>query len=369
MFFYTHVRRLVQRTLGSFLAPIVLLLVMSFLPVQEAEGKSGSQAVLTPTSVLFADTVVGKTTAEQTVTLTNPGTTTLKISSVTLTGADLADFALTNACGKTLAKGKSCAIKVRFAPVSAAGFSAAVSVADNAAGSPHTVALSGIGTGASASAQTLVIEPDQGIMPIYNLLNSAKKTIDMTMYELVDTQCQQILTQQAANGVAVRVILDQALEKSSNTPVYTYLNANGVKAVWANPVFAASHQKTITVDGKTSAIMTLNLTSRDYSSTRDFAVIEDDVNDVAAIETTFNADFTSSSITPPTGDDLIWSPTNSLAALLSLIGSAKSSLKVENEEMGDAQIVTALENAAKKGASVEVVMTNGGNCIRLSSMR
>jgi cardiolipin synthase len=33
---------------------------------------------------------------------------------------------------------------------------------------------------------------------------------------------------------------------------------------------------------------------------------------------------------------------------------------VENEEMGDAQIVTALEDAAKRGVAVEVAMTNGG---------
>jgi cardiolipin synthase A/B len=362
MSFYKHSRRLVQRTLRGFLASISILLVIGFWSVRDAEA-SGPQAVLTPTSVLFADTTVGQTSADQTVTLTNPGTATLKISSVTLIGADLSDFALTNACGKTLAKGKSCAIRVRFTPVSVAGFSGTIKVADSAPGSPHTVALSGTGTsgtGSGSSTQSLVIEPDQGMTPIYNLLNSAQKSIDMTMYELVDTQCQQILAQQATKGVAVRVILDQSLEKTSNTPAYTFLNANGVKAVWSNPAFQASHQKTITIDGKTTAIMTLNLTSRYYSTSRDFAVIEDNANDIAAIEATFNADFASASITPSTGDDLIWSPTTALNALLGLISSAKTSLRVENEEMGDAQIVTALEDAAKRGVAVEVAMTNGG---------
>ncbi len=107
--------------------------------------------------------------------LMNPGTATLKISSVTLTGADLGDFAVTNACGKTLARGKSCAIRVRFTPASAGGFSATVRVADNAAGSPHTVALSGTGI-REFRTQSLVVEPDQGITPIYDLLNSAKKS-------------------------------------------------------------------------------------------------------------------------------------------------------------------------------------------------
>jgi cardiolipin synthase A/B len=360
MFFCNHARRWVQTYLGSALGSVAFLLMAGAFSVRDVAAKSSPQAVLTPTSVSFPDTAVGKTSPAQTVTLTNPGTATLKITGVTVTGADPGDFSLSNACGKTLAKGKSCAIKVSFAPASAAGFAGTVSVVDNAGGSPHTVALSGTGTGTGGSGQSLVIEPDQGITPIYNLLNSAKKTIDMTMYELIDTQCQQILAAQAAKGVVVRVILDQALEKNRNMPVYTFLNAHGVKAVWANPVFQASHQKTITVDGKTTAIMSVNLVSQDYSSTRDFAVIEDNANDIAAIETTFNADFASASITPPTGDDLVWSPTNSKTVLLKLIDSAKSSLRVENEEMGQPDIVTALENAAKRGVAVEVAMTNSG---------
>ncbi|MGC1547173.1 MAG: hypothetical protein WA777_01480, partial [Rhodanobacter sp.] len=40
---------------------------------------------------------------------------------------------------------------------------------------------------AQTTTQTLVIEPDQGLTSIYNLISSAKSTIDMTMYELVDT--------------------------------------------------------------------------------------------------------------------------------------------------------------------------------------
>jgi cardiolipin synthase len=72
--------------------------------------------------------------------------------------------------------------------------------------------------------------------------------------------------------------------------------------------------------------MTLNLTPTDYATTRDFAVITNNTNDIAAIETTFNADFQNQAITPPMGDNLVWSPTNSSGALQALIGSAKTSL-------------------------------------------
>lgn len=208
---------------------------------------------------------------------------------------------------------------------------------------------------------TLVTEPDQGLAPIYNLIGSAKSTLDMTMYELTDTQAEQLLAQAAASGVAVRVILDQNLEQSNNTAAYNYLNSHGVQVHWANPKYAATHQKTITIDGATSAIMTLNLTSQYYSTSRDFAVIENDPVDVAAIEATFDADFADSAITPPDGDDLVWSPTNSESAILRVINSAQHSLLVENEEMGDTDVVDALEGAAKRGVVVQVAMTNTDN--------
>jgi cardiolipin synthase len=125
---------------------------------------------------------------------------------------------------------------------------------------------------------------------------------------------------------------------------------------WA-PSGTTYHQKTLTVDDKTSVVMTLNMVSADYAGTRDFAVIDTSKSDVAAIVATFNADFAHASITPPDGADLVWSPTNSQAAILAVISSAKKTLSVENEEMGDSTITSALEAAARRGVDVKIVMT------------
>lgn len=212
------------------------------------------------------------------------------------------------------------------------------------------------------STQTLVIEPDQGLNPIYNLISSAHSTIDMTMYELQDTTAQNLLCSAAGKGVKVRVILDVNLEKSNNTSAYNQLSSCGVSVKWAWTTYSATHQKSILVDYGTSnaqvAIMSLNLTSRYYSTSRDFAVLESDPVDMGAIEATFNKDFAHSSVTPSSGDDLVWSPTNSRTALLNIINNASTSLLVENEEMSDSGIVSALENAASAGVNVTIVMTD-----------
>jgi cardiolipin synthase A/B len=218
---------------------------------------------------------------------------------------------------------------------------------------------------AQTTTQTLVIFPDQGFQPIYNLISAAKSTIDMTMYELVDTTASGLLCTAESNGVTVRVILDVNDEKSNNTAAYNQLKACGVGVVWAYTKYEATHEKSIVIDAATSnaqvAVMTANLTSRYYSTTRDFAIIQNNATDIAAIEATFNKDYAHESVTPNNGVDLVWSPTNSESSLLNIINNAQQSLIVENEEMSDSAIVEALENAAEAGVNVTVIMTNDDN--------
>jgi phosphatidylserine/phosphatidylglycerophosphate/cardiolipin synthase-like enzyme len=213
----------------------------------------------------------------------------------------------------------------------------------------------------AAVTYTLITEPDDTYTPIYNLINSATSTIDLTMYELTDTTAEQDLASAASRGVTVRVILDQNREKSNNTTAYNYLTGHGVQVHWAWTTYAATHQKTVTVDGVTSAIMSGNLTSQYYSTSRDFAVIENNSYDVKAIEKVFNADFTNTAITPTDGYHLVWSPTDSQTQLLPIINNATKTLSIENEEMAYPTVTTALENAAKRGVNVQVTMTNDAN--------
>jgi hypothetical protein len=89
---------------------------------------------------------MGTTSAAQSVTLTNSGTAGLSITSTSLTGTNPGDFSQTNTCGSSVVAGGNCAITVAFTPAAAGARSASVSIADNASGSPHTIALSGTGT-------------------------------------------------------------------------------------------------------------------------------------------------------------------------------------------------------------------------------
>ena len=101
----------------------------------------------------------------------------------------------------------------------------------------------------------------------------------------------------------------------------------------------------------------LGASSRPGRLTRDFAVIDTSRADVAAIVATFNADFAGQAITPPDSADLVWSPTNAKASVLSVIDGAKHTLAVEDEEMDDPAVTAALAAAARRGVHVTITMT------------
>jgi phosphatidylserine/phosphatidylglycerophosphate/cardiolipin synthase-like enzyme len=110
------------------------------------------------------------------------------------------------------------------------------------------------------------------------------------------------------------------------------------------------------VDGSQTLIMTFNLAPQYYSTDRDFGVVDKDPDDVTAIEAAFNDDWHDQKDTAAPGDDLVWSP-GADTELFAIINSNRKNLYIENEEMSDTPVINALISAAKRGVSVEIVIT------------
>src|SRR5207248_1307385 len=113
-------------------------------------GLAAAPAVtLTPTSLDFGSQLVGTTSLVKSVTLRNSGSAPLTISSIAVTGANAGDYAQTNNCPigpATLAVNATCTISATFSPSATGSRTASVSISDDAAGIPQTIALSGTGT-------------------------------------------------------------------------------------------------------------------------------------------------------------------------------------------------------------------------------
>ncbi len=209
----------------------------------------------------------------------------------------------------------------------------------------------------TAAADVVLVEPDDGYQALYGWLAAARSTLDMTMYELVDPAAEQALAAAAARGVRVRVLLDQRLERRANLPAYTFLRAQGVHVTWASNRYAATHEKAFVIDGRAVVVMSLNLASRYYPTTRDVAVLDRSPADVAAVEQVFAADLRGAAVGTPAADDLVWSPGQSAADLVALVDEARTSVWLESEELSDKPMLAALVRAARRGVQVQVAMT------------
>ena len=213
------------------------------------------------------------------------------------------------------------------------------------------------GTSGVTRAGPLIVEPGAGFSPVYSLINGARRSIDVTMYEFSDTTAEHDLAAAAKRGVKVRVILDRRA-RSVNSDAYSYFRSHRVAVTWLSPDYRYTHQKTVIVDGTKAVIMTANLTSRYYATSRDFLVTDAERADVSAITAVFDADFAGKAVRPGDGRDLVRSPTDSQDQLLALINGATSSLRIYSEEMGDRTVEKALVNAARRGVDVQVCGEN-----------
>ncbi|MGA8540029.1 MAG: choice-of-anchor D domain-containing protein, partial [Terriglobales bacterium] len=107
-------------------------------------GINPPQASLSPTSLAFGTVKVAKSSTLS-VTLSNPGTSALAISSVTISGTNAGNFTKSNGCPASLAAGAKCTISVTFTPSVTGARSANLTVTDNASSGTQTVPLSGTG--------------------------------------------------------------------------------------------------------------------------------------------------------------------------------------------------------------------------------
>lgn len=106
-----------------------------------------------PFGINFGNQNVGSTSAPQPASLTNLGTTTLTIGSVSFAGANPGDFQIaSDSCGTSLASATKCTVAITFSPTAKGLRTASLLFTDNATASPQTIALTGNGLGTAPPA-------------------------------------------------------------------------------------------------------------------------------------------------------------------------------------------------------------------------
>ncbi|MGD9714490.1 MAG: beta strand repeat-containing protein [Thermomicrobiales bacterium] len=108
-----------------------------------------------PTNIPFGSQNVNSTSAQVPITISNPGNGVLTITALTVTG-HTNDFVVSaGALPISVAAGGNTTVQVAFKPTTTGARAGTLSITTNAAGSPHSVSLSGTGT-----APTAIVTPN-----------------------------------------------------------------------------------------------------------------------------------------------------------------------------------------------------------------
>lgn len=218
--------------------------------------------------------------------------------------------------------------------------------------------------------QTLYIQPEAGAYPIIKAIENAKSTIDIQVYMLTMNDIIQEIVKAAQRKVTVRIILEKEPYNPGNpaNPIpinlVTYKKFkeagvinNGVWIRWSNKnFFVYTHQKTMIIDGNVGYIMSMNLSGTAVTQNREYVIVEQHQNIVAEMKKVFEADWAQQTYQVPSQTPLVISPVNSRTQLENLIASAKKTLSIAVEVMGDPGSESLVEQKFKAGVEINLIL-------------
>ncbi|MFI0431771.1 MAG: phosphatidylserine/phosphatidylglycerophosphate/cardiolipin synthase family protein [Candidatus Nanopelagicales bacterium] len=277
------------------------------------------------------------------------------------------------------------ALAFAVAVLAAAGL---LSACGGAASETGTTPMPG-GATPNSSIKLAIVEPDDGVAPVVDLINSATTSIDVGTYEIDPDYAPFIdaLLAAQSRGVAVRVMVSRTefplTGPQENAQVVAALQAKGLDAQLSNPQFSYYHAKVLVLDdgqpGGKALVSDFNFapgyfgpetTNADEGGTRGMAALVTDPADVAEIGAYFDADWPPYAQWPPRRQsDLIWSPGadtftnpgNSEQALLELINGAEGSLDIYEQQIPvDSVLVQPILDRAKAGVKVRMIGNKQG---------
>jgi phosphatidylserine/phosphatidylglycerophosphate/cardiolipin synthase-like enzyme len=144
------------------------------------------------------------------------------------------------------------------------------------------------GTPATVSGK-LVVSPVNARAKLVALLRTAKRTIDLEGEELSDDEVVSALTNAAAEGVSVSVVLSDMAPLAAQTTAVTVLTAAGIRVVTVSRPYI--HAKAIVVDGIAAYVGSENFTAASLGYNRELGVLFDARAAVTKVETTILGDF------------------------------------------------------------------------------
>ncbi|MCQ8241353.1 phospholipase D-like domain-containing protein [Rhizosaccharibacter radicis] len=205
-----------------------------------------------------------------------------------------------------------------------------------------------------APVRRLLIMPDSGREAVQALIDAAASSITLKIYTLTDPILLAALLRAQARGVAVRVMLNAERNDRSrdNDATRLALVGGGIEVRWGSSRHAATHEKSLVIDGQEALISSFNYAEKYFTDTRDYGIVTRDPAEVHEIVACFEADWNEHAFCPAADSRLLWAPGTSRRQVAALLGQARHCIHLQHAKLVDATVLLHLMEALERGVTV-----------------
>jgi cardiolipin synthase A/B len=209
---------------------------------------------------------------------------------------------------------------------------------------------------ATSAGMQVITQPDDGMTPILNAIDGAKKSLDIVIFRFDLPELEEALAAAVARGVAVRALIahtNRGGEKKLRKLEDRLLKCGATLSRTANDM-VRYHGKVIVVDNKRAFVLGFNFTSLDVKKSRSLGLVTTNPKIVAALTKLIDADHNR---VPPTvaSTRLVVSPENAREQLSKFIRGARRELLIYDANVSDDRIIAVLMQRAAAGVSVKIL--------------
>ena len=207
------------------------------------------------------------------------------------------------------------------------------------------------------SHRSIIILPDDTGKEIIDAIENARESILIKMFLFSDPSLINAVIAAKKRGVSVRVMLNPSRRsgEEENEDTRNQLEEAGIEVRDSNPEFTITHEKSMVIDENIAFIKSLNWETKNFTETRDYAIITHHLHEVKEIILCFEADWHRKNFDPGENMNLIWCSNNGRTRIAKFIDEAKHTLFVQNERFQDLVIIERLVHAASRGVKVHVM--------------
>lgn len=202
----------------------------------------------------------------------------------------------------------------------------------------------------------LLVQPGDGISPLVQAINSAKKSVEILIFRFDKTEVERALAHAVSRGVLVQALIaytnrggERGLRK-----LEMRLLAAGVTVARTADDLARYHGKMMIIDRRTLFLLAFNFTSLDIDHSRSFGLITKHPKLVNEAVKLFEADTKRQPYIPGHPCFLV-SPLNARKQVAAFIKGAKKELLIWDPEVSDSAMVRLIEERAKAGVDVKII--------------